>query len=64
MPAIELIGGPLDGTIHEVAHGFAVPDRIGLPDKATNARHWYQVDAGRGTALYVESVTTIEPEGT
>jgi hypothetical protein len=30
MAILELIGGPLDGVIHEVAGGFPVPDVLGL----------------------------------
>ena len=36
---IELLDGPLAGTIHEVAGGFLAPDKFSLPD--WNVCHWY-----------------------
>ena len=52
---LELIGGPLDGTIHEIAAGFPVPDRIGLPDGKTALLHWYATDAWNGNARFIMS---------
>ena len=48
---IELLGGPLNGVIHEV-WGNLQPSRIALPDEGE--LHWYDVLAD-GTAIYDRS---------
>ena len=40
---VELVGGPLDGRVHEVHIGFPVPPMMGLPRNEGDARrHWYK----------------------
>ena len=39
---VELVGGPLDGTVHELAADFPPPDVLGLPHN--NGMAWYAVD--------------------
>ena len=38
---IEIVDGPLAGTCHEMAAGFPVPDKVGLPDG--DQLHWYVI---------------------
>ena len=39
---VELVGGPLHGTVHELAADFPTPDVLGLPHNDGMA--WYAVD--------------------
>ena len=46
--AIELVGGPLEGVIHEL-QGFVMPEQIALPkDGEPGELHWYCVDGDKG----------------
>jgi hypothetical protein len=47
---ILLLNGPLQGTAHEVAGGFLVPDKLGLPDG--QVLHWYVVSGDKETATF------------
>lgn len=58
---IELRGGPLHGTIHELPMGLParlLPDVFALPSDDGHTLHWYQT-AADGCAEFVKS----EPAG-
>ena len=58
---LELIGGPLDGVIHELHKGFPPPDRFGLTNEDGNERYWYLSAADKRTAIFVctEQLTEV-----
>ena len=49
--AVELVGGPLDGVMHELQFGWPAPARLGLPSKDL---HWYEYRSD-GKYHYTES---------
>jgi hypothetical protein len=59
MAVLELIGGPLDGLIHEVAGDWPVPNALGLcPDNDDTVRHWYVTDEKQEKATFHHSEGT------
>lgn len=53
---IELVDGPLKGTLHELAHGFGVPDALGLMDETNpQLQHWYKVGPSKRTARFLRT---------
>jgi hypothetical protein len=46
---VELMDGPLEGTMHAIEPGLPVPNRIGRKDKTDSAlMHWYRVIDDKG----------------
>lgn len=59
MAILELIGGPLDGVIHEVDGEWPVPDALALCSKGDlTVRHWYLTDENLLLAFYCKSEAT------
>lgn len=52
---VELVGGPLDGVIHEL-HGTIVPESFGLLNTERTELHWYMVESNKTHATYAETV--------
>jgi hypothetical protein len=50
---LELLGGPLNGVIHEIHDGFLIPDALALPDEGK--LHWYVTGEDQQTATYHHS---------
>ena len=53
MAVIELLDGPLKGTIHEVQKGWPVPGSLGLDED--DFVHWYTTSADKCTAKFDKS---------
>jgi hypothetical protein len=52
---IEFLDGPLIGTIHEVAGGFPVPNKLCTEPDQNGIGHWYIVNDDKTTANYERS---------
>jgi len=61
--AIKLIGGPLDGIMHEMRRapeplrraGISMPGEFALANEDRTERYWYAVNPNRATARYLRT---------
>lgn len=57
---IEMVGGPFQGLVHEVAPDVAIPSSIGL--LRDGMRHWYNVNIDDCVAIYSHCEADIGPQ--